>query len=82
MAHTQNAALQADIRTGEQEENIGNISGNDENEVKLEKNISLKILETDKRKLKSFFKNLYGYFHHDILFKDTKVSDYINKSII
>lgn len=76
MAHTQSAVLQADIRTDEQEENIGNISGNDENEVKLEKSISLKILETDKRKLKNFFKNLYGYFHHEILFKDTKVSDY------
>lgn len=76
MAHTQNAVLETDIRTDEQEENISSISGNDESEVKLEKNISLRLLETDKRKLKNFFKNLYGYFHHEILFKDATVSSY------
>lgn len=76
LAHTQSVALEADIRTDEQEEDISNISGNDENEVRQGKSVPLKLLETDKRKLKNFFKNLYGYFHHDILFKDTKVSDY------
>lgn len=76
LSHTQSLDLEADIRTDEQEEDIGNISGNDENEVPKEKSITLKILEADKRKLKNFFKNLYGYFHHDILFKDTKISDY------
>lgn len=76
LSHTQSLNLEADIRTDEQEEDIGNISGNDENEVPEEKSITLKILEADKRKLKNFFKNLYGYFHHDILFKDTKISDY------
>ena len=76
LAHTQSLALEADIRTDEQEEDISNISGNDENEVRQGKSVPLKLLETDKRKLKNFFKNLYGYFHHDILFKDTKVSDY------
>ena len=76
LAHTQSLDLEADIRTDEQEEDISNISGNDENEVRKEKSVPLKILEADKRKLKNFFKNLYGYFHHDLLFKDTKVSDY------
>jgi len=76
LAHTQSIALEADIRTDEQEEDISNISGNDENEVRQGKSVPLRLLETDKRKLKNFFKNLYGYFHHDILFKDTKVSDY------
>lgn len=76
LAHTQSLDLEADIRTDEQEEDISNISGNDENEVRKEKSVPLKILEPDKRKLKNFFKNLYGYFHHDLLFKDTKVSDY------
>ncbi|HMR81576.1 MAG TPA: hypothetical protein PKE30_00490 [Niabella sp.] len=75
LAHTQSLDLEADIRTDEQEEDISNISGNDENEVRKEKSVRLKILEADKRKLKNFFKNLYGYFHHDLLFKDTKVSD-------
>jgi hypothetical protein len=76
LAHMQSLDLTVDIRTDEQEEDISNISGNDESEVPKEKNISLKLLESDKRKLKNFFKNLYGYFHHDILFKNTKVSDY------
>lgn len=76
LAHTQSLDLEADIRTDEQEEDISNISGNEETEVRKEKSVPLKLLEADKRKLKNFFKNLYGYFHHDILFKDTKVSDY------
>lgn len=76
LAHTQSTALETDIRTDEQEEDISNISGNDENEVRQGKSLPLKLLESDKRKLKNFFKNLYGYFHHDILFKDTRVSDY------
>ena len=76
LAHTQSLALEADIRTDEQEDDISNISGNDENEVRQGKSIPLKLLESDKRKLKNFFKNLYSYFHHDLLFKDTRVSDY------
>ncbi|MDD3771553.1 MAG: hypothetical protein PHC38_02720 [Weeksellaceae bacterium] len=76
LAHTQSLALEADIRTDEQEDDISNISGNDENEVRQDKSIPLKLLESDKRKLKNFFKNLYSYFHHDLLFKDTRVSDY------
>lgn len=76
LAHIKGLELETDIRTDEQEEDISNINGNEENEVIEEKNVPLKILEADKRKLKNFFKNLYGYFHHDILFKDTKVSDY------
>ncbi|MBS1628579.1 MAG: hypothetical protein JST27_00835 [Bacteroidetes bacterium] len=76
LAHTQSLDLEADIRTDEQEEDISNISGNDETEVRKEKSVPLKFLEADKRKLKNFFKNLYGYFHHDLLFKSTKVSDY------
>lgn len=76
LALTQSLDLEAEIRTDEQEEDISNISGNEETEVRKEKSLPLKLLEADKRKLKSFFKNLYGYFHHDILFKDTKVSNY------
>ncbi|MCT3807230.1 hypothetical protein HZP70_00435 [Elizabethkingia anophelis] len=76
LAHTQSLDLEADIRADEQEEDISNISGNNENEVRKEKSVPLKILQTDKRKLKKYFKNLYGYFHHDLLFKDTNVSDY------
>lgn len=76
LAHSQNLSLEADIRTDEQEEDISNISGNNENEIIQSKSVPLKLMERDKRRLKNFFKNLYGYFHHDILFKDTQVSDY------
>ena len=55
LAHTQSLALEADIRTDEQEDDISNISGNDENEVRQGKSIPLKLLESDKRKLKNFF---------------------------
>jgi len=76
LAHTQGLDLEADIRADEQEEDISGISGNDENEVRQGKSISLRILEADKRKLLKFFNNLYKYFHHDILFKNTNVSDH------
>jgi hypothetical protein len=76
LAYTHSANSQIDIRTDEQEENISNISGNNEDEIKLKKNDSLKKTESDKRKLKKFFENLYSYFHSDILFKDTKMTNY------
>lgn len=75
-AHSMTSNTHPDIRTDEQEENISNLAGNEEEEVRAEKSISLKLLESDKKKLKAFFKNLYGYFHHDILYKDVKVSEY------
>lgn len=76
LAHTASSDFEVDIRTDEQEEDISSLSGNDEKEVRKEKSVPLKLLEADKRKLKNFFKNFYCYFHHDILFKDTKVSEY------
>jgi hypothetical protein len=56
LAHTQSLDLEADIRADEQEEDISNISGNNENEVRKEESVPLKILQTDKRKLKIFQK--------------------------
>lgn len=76
LAHTRVSHLETDIRADEQEEDISGISGNDENEIQQRKNISLRILEADKRKLLKYFTNLYDYFHYDILFKDTKLPDY------
>lgn len=76
LAQTRNLKMGTDIRADEQEEDISNISGNDENEIRNNQSVPLKLLESDKRKLKNFFKNIYGYFHHDLLFKDTNVSDY------
>ncbi|MSP70354.1 MAG: hypothetical protein EXR20_08785 [Bacteroidetes bacterium] len=51
---------QDDISVDEQEENLGNISGNEENEVKTLRNLSLALLKSERRKLKSYFDNLYS----------------------
>lgn len=76
LAHAQELNLEIDIRIDEQEEDISNINGNDESEVRQGKSLSLRVLESDKRKLINFLKNSYNYFHYEILFKNTKVSDY------
>jgi hypothetical protein len=51
---------QDDISIDEQEENLGNISGNDENEVKTLRNLSFALLKSERRKLISYFDNLYS----------------------
>lgn len=51
---------QDDISVDEQEENLGNISGNEENEVKTIRNLSFALLKSEKRKLISYFDNLYS----------------------
>lgn len=51
---------QGDISIDEQEENLGNISGNEENEVKTIRNLSFALLKSERRKLISYFDNLYS----------------------
>jgi hypothetical protein len=51
---------QDDVSIDEQEENLGNISGNDENEVKTLRNLSFALLKSERRKLISYFDNLYS----------------------
>lgn len=51
---------QDDISIDEQEENLGNISGNEENEVKTHRNLSFALLKSERRKLISYFNNLYN----------------------
>ncbi|MEZ5047798.1 MAG: hypothetical protein R2831_12500 [Chitinophagaceae bacterium] len=51
---------QDDISVDEQEENLGNISGNEENEVKTIRNLSFALLKSERRKLISYFDNLYN----------------------
>lgn len=51
---------QDDISVDEQEENLGNISGNEENEVKTIRNLSFALLKSERRKLISYFDNLYS----------------------
>jgi hypothetical protein len=51
---------QDDISIDEQEENLGNISGNEENEVKTLRNLSFALLKSERRKLIRYFDNLYS----------------------
>lgn len=51
---------QDDISVDEQEENLGNISGNEEHEVKTLRNLSFALLKSERRKLISYFDNLYS----------------------
>ena len=51
---------QDDISIDEQEENLGNIIGNEENEVKTLRNLSFALLKSERRKLISYFDNLYS----------------------
>lgn len=50
---------QEDMRVDEQEEDLDNINGNEENEVKVFCNFSLAVLKSERRKLISFFNKLY-----------------------
>jgi hypothetical protein len=52
---------QDDIRVDEQEENLGNISGNEENELKTPRNLSFALLKLERRKLINYFDNLNKY---------------------
>lgn len=58
--HTKSHSInkQYDISDDEQEENIENISGNEENEVKTHRNLSFEMLKSEKRKLLSYFDNV------------------------
>jgi hypothetical protein len=51
---------QDDISVDEQEENLGNISGNEDYEVKTLRNLSFALLKSERRKLISYFDNLYS----------------------
>jgi len=66
---------QEDIRVDEQEENLGNISGNDESEVKTTLNLTLSVLKTEKRKLTNYFNNLYCY-QKEILYGNKRLTTY------
>ena len=64
-----------DIRVDEQEENIGNISGNEENEVKVVHNLSHSLLKTNRKKLLNYFDSLYS-FQQEILYGNNKIASY------
>jgi hypothetical protein len=64
-----------DIRVDEQEENLGDISGNEESEVKTHRNLSFALLKSERRKLTNFFDNFYSY-QQEILYGNTRPKTY------
>lgn len=66
---------QDDISIDEQEENLGNISGNEENEVKTLRNLSFALLKSERRKLISYFNNLYSN-QQEILYGNNRPKKY------
>ncbi|MGJ1204605.1 hypothetical protein [Sphingobacterium lactis] len=66
---------QIDISIDEQEENLGNIDGNEKNEVKIVRNLSFALLKSEKRKLTSYFDNLY-YNQQELLYGNNRPQNY------
>ena len=66
---------QDDISVDEQEDNLGNISGNEKNEVKTLRNLSFSLLKSERRKLISYFDNLYSN-QQEILYANNRPKIY------
>lgn len=66
---------QSELRVDEQEEDLGNTSGVEETEVTIVKNVSLAALKSEKRKLISYFDNLYNH-QQFLLYSNEKPKDY------
>lgn len=69
------SANQNDIRDDEQETDIGNINGNEENEIKVVHYQSHYILASERRKLLNYLTNLSNY-QHNILYGKSGISVY------
>ena len=65
----------ADISIDEQEDDLGNINGNEEGEVATVRNLSFVILKSEKRKLMNYFDNLYNY-QQEILYGNSRPKTY------
>lgn len=66
---------QDDISVDQQEENLGNISGNEDYEVKTLRNLSLALLKSERRKLISYFDNLSSN-QQEILYGNNRPKTY------
>jgi len=66
---------QKDIRIDEQEENLGNISGNEENEIEIIQSKTLSLLKSDRKKLFNYFDNLNN-FQFEILYGEIRQNTY------
>lgn len=67
--------MQTDISVDEQEDDLGDIRGNEESEVKTVRNLSLAVLKSEKRKLIKYFDNLYNY-QQEILYGNNRIKTY------
>lgn len=54
---------EAGLRVDEQEEDLSNISGNDEDEVPIVRNLTLSVLSCERKKLFNYLSNLYYHFN-------------------
>ncbi len=66
---------QDDISVDEQEDNLGNISGNEESEVKTLRNLSYALLKSERRKLLNYFDKLYSN-QQEILYGNSRPKIY------
>jgi HKD family nuclease len=54
---------EADLRVDEQEQDLSNIAGNEKDEVPQERNLTLSVLNSERKKLCNYLFNLYAYFN-------------------
>jgi hypothetical protein len=69
------ASTESELRVDEQEEDLGSTSGVEETEVNIVTNVSLPALKSEKRKLMSYFENLYDHQQY-LLYSNEKPKDY------
>lgn len=69
------SSAEAELRVDEQESDISLISGVDESELRIVRNISLAALKSERRKLHSYFKQL-GEHQQDLLYFNANSKDY------
>lgn len=69
------STTETELRIDEQEFDLGNISGVEENEVNIIRNVSLALLKSERKKLLNYFKNLYGQ-QQFLTYSNEKPKDY------
>lgn len=69
------ASIEGELRVDEQESDISTISGVDESELRIVRNISLSALKSERRKLLNYFKQL-GEHQQDLLYFNVNSKDY------
>lgn len=68
-------STQSELRVDEQEEDLGNTTGVDEKEITIVRNISLALLNSERKKLLAYFDNLSDH-QQFLLYSNDKPKDY------